>query len=129
MSGDDLCEMRGDRSAQEFGVFVADVMGKERPYTAQEIWNWEKGLRAVPGRVATALRMYESRHWLIVPYGCEFLFRVACPICGGRNPKIVETERSVVIRFNCGAAERLANQQRKDIGMCSNRNKVLGVPE
>jgi hypothetical protein len=133
MTGEELREMRGDRSAQEFGCHVADVMGKERPYTAQEVWNWENGLRPVPRRVAIALISYERRHWLIVPHGLEFLLRTACPICGARNPVMHETARpprTLTIEFSCGAAERLSGdpKRRTVIGKCGNRSKVLGLP-
>lgn len=123
MSAEDLREMRGDRSAQEFGQFVADVMGKSRSYTAQEIWNWENGLRPVPSRVATALRMHERKTWLIVPYGDEFLLRMACPTCDTRHPQIEESPRAATIRFSCGAAERLANRERKVLGTCKHLKK------
>lgn len=129
MSAEQLREIRGDRSAQEFGEFLAELMGKERPYTAQEVWNWENGLRPVPQRVASRLTAYQQRDWLIIPYEGQHLIRIECPTCGARKPVIHETARSVTVQFSCGAAERLAAGARKVIGICSNRRKVRGLSD
>ncbi len=129
MSAEQLKDIRGARSAQEFGEFLAELMEKERPYTAQEVWNWENGHRPVPQRVATRLTAHVQRHWLLVPHEGEFLIRMACPICDMRNPVIEETARSVTVKFKCGAADRVAAGARKSIGVCSNRRKALGLSE
>lgn len=38
-----------------FGVYLAQLMNKERAYVASEISNWENGVRPVPGSVSSAL--------------------------------------------------------------------------
>ena len=119
MSAEQLKEIRGDRSAQEFGQFVAELMGNDRPYTAQEVWNWENGHRPVPRRVATVVLRHHRRNWLVVPYGDDFLFRMACPVCDTRNPVIKESARHTTIEFSCGAAERLSSGERKVLGRCA----------
>lgn len=35
-------------TAQELGARLATMSGRERPYTPQEVWNWESGRRPVP---------------------------------------------------------------------------------
>lgn len=61
MSGDDLREWREEQglTAQALGERLAKMLGSERPYTPQEVWNWESGRRDVPEGVERVILRYE----------------------------------------------------------------------
>jgi len=57
MTGKQLKAIRDERgeTGEEFGAYLARLVGEERSYNRQEINAWESGRRAVPAKIELAL--------------------------------------------------------------------------
>lgn len=57
MSGAELAAIRVERdeTGEAFGAYLARIAGHGRPYSRQEVWGWESGLRDIPAKIELAL--------------------------------------------------------------------------
>lgn len=57
MTKRELADFRRDLEMQQadFGQWLAEQLGKKRPYTNTEVSNWETGVRSVPYAVQAAV--------------------------------------------------------------------------